>query len=374
MNETTGKQGQSGNTGNHGVGRRAVLAGAGTVAAVAAIGFPNIVRAQSKTLKVGVYGGYFKESFEKHIFPDFTKASGITVEPVAEPTGEAWLVQLEQAARARQAPADVSMMSQVAMLKGMAAELWAPFDMAKLPNAAKVMPHLINKYPDGKVSGVGAVSWYITLVTNTKAYPQAPESWAALWDPANKDKLGLLALVSNSFLLEVTAATFFGGTKHLDTEQGQLDAFKKLAELKNNVKLWYRDEAQFEAALKSGEIPMGQYYHDVTGLAAADGHPVRSTFPKEGGINDSGSWAVTRASKAGDLAHVFVDYMCQPQVQALLSRKVGTAPTIDRKLTDLTDQEFAAVSSDIAPIIPRYDLYQAKSDWLNQKWTEMIVG
>lgn len=382
MNETTGRQGlhtglvtaDGGADVGAGVGRRAVLAGAGAVAAVAAVGFPNIVRAQSKTLKVGVYGGYFKESFEKHVFPDFSKASGITVEPVAEPTGEAWLVQLEQAARARQAPADVSMMSQVAMLKGMAAELWAPFDMAKLPNAAKVVPHLINKYPDGRVSGVGAVSWYITLVTNSKAYPQAPESWAALWDPANKDKLGLLALVSNSFLLEVAAATFFGGTKHLDTEQGQLDCFKKLAELKNNVKLWYRDEAQFEAALKSGEIPMGQYYHDVTGLAAADGHPVRSTFPKEGGINDSGSWAVSRASKAGDLAHVFVDYMCQPSVQALLSRKVGTAPTIDRKLTDLTDKEFAAVSSDIPPIIPRYDLYQSKSDWLNQKWTEMIVG
>ncbi|WP_448208055.1 ABC transporter substrate-binding protein [Azospirillum sp. sgz302134] len=379
MNETTGKQGThanllNANTLQAGVGRRAVLAGAGTLVAAAAIGFPNIVRAQSKTLKVGVYGGYFKESFEKHIFPDFSKATGITVEPVAEPTGEAWLVQLEQAARARQAPADVSMMSQVAMLKGMSADLWAPFDMSKLPNAAKVVPHLINKYPDGRVAGIGAVSWYITLVTNTNAYPKAPDSWAALWDPANKDKLGLLALVSNSFLLEVTAATFFGGTKHLDTEAGQLDCFKKLAELKNNVKLWYRDEAQFEAALKSGEIPMGQYYHDVTGLAAADGNPVRSTFPKEGGINDSGSWAVSRASKAGDLAHVFVDYMCQPQIQALLSRKVGTAPTIDRKLTDLTDKEFAAVSSDIPPIIPRYDLYQTKSDWLNQKWTEMIVG
>ncbi|CAO3458945.1 ABC transporter, substrate-binding protein (cluster 1, maltose/g3p/polyamine/iron) [Azospirillum argentinense] len=373
MNETTGKQGlHAALTG--GIGRRAVLAGAGTLATVAAIGFPNIVRAQSKTLKVGVYGGYFKESFEKHIFPEFSKATGITVEAIAEPTGEAWLVQLEQAARARQAPADVSMMSQVAMLKGASAELWAPFDLSKIPNAAKVVPHLVNKYPDGKVSGIGAVSWYITLVTNTKSYPQAPDSWAALWDPANKDKLGLLALVSNSFLLEVTAATFFGGTKHLDSEQGQLDCFKKLAELKSNVKLWYRDEAQFEASLKSGEIPMGQYYHDVTGLAAADGQPVRSTFPKEGGILDSGSWAVTRASKAGDLAHVFVDYMCQPSIQALLSRKVGTAPTIDRKMTDLTDQEFAAVSSDIAPIIPRYDLYTSKSDWLNQKWTEMIVG
>lgn len=357
--------------------RRAVLTGAGLLAATAAVGtmgFPAIVRAQTKSLKVGVYGGFFKNSFDKHVFPDFTKATGIAIESVAEPTGEAWLVQLEQAARARQAPADVSMMSQVAMLKGMAAELWAPFDIAKLPNAAKVKPALINKYPDGRVSGVGAVSWYITLVTNTKSYPQAPASWAALWDPANKDKLGLLALVANSFLLEVTATTFFGGTKHLDTEQGQLECFKKLSELKGNVKLWYRDEAQFEAALKSGEIPMGQYYHDVTGLAAADGHPVRSTFPKEGGILDSGSWAVSKASKAGDLAHVFVDYMCQPQIQALLSRKVGTAPTIDRTATDLTDAEFASVSSDLAPIVPRYDLYQTKADWLNQKWTEMIVG
>ena len=74
----------------------------------------------------------------------------------------------------------------------------------------------------------------------------APTSWAALWDPANKDKLGLLALVSNSFLLEVTAKTFFGGTNALSTEDGLLKAFKKLAELKPNVRLWYRDEAQFE--------------------------------------------------------------------------------------------------------------------------------
>jgi putative spermidine/putrescine transport system substrate-binding protein len=140
------------------------------------------------------------------------------------------------------------------------------------------------------------------------------------------------------------------------------------------VRLWYRDEAQFEQALKSGEIPMGQYYHDVTGLAIADGFHVRSTFPKEGGVNDAGSWAVSRASKKTDEAHVFIDYMCQPSVQAVLSRKVGTSPTVKRELTDLSDKEFAAVSSDIEPIIPRYDLQSTKSDWLNQKWTELIVG
>jgi putative spermidine/putrescine transport system substrate-binding protein len=355
-----------------GFSRRTVLKAG--LAGAAALSMPGILRAQEKSLKVGVYGGFFKDSFDKHVFPEFTKASGIAVESVAEPTGEAWLVQLQQAAKAGQAPADVSMMSQVAMLKGKAADLWTPLDLAKMPNTKNVVERFINKYPDGRVAGVGAVSWYITLVSNTKTYPQAPTSWAFLWDPSNKDKLGLLALVSNSFLLEVTAKTFFGGTNALDTEEGQLKAFAKLAEVKPNVRLWYRDEAQFEQALKSGEITMGQYYHDVTGLAAGEGHPVRSTFPKEGGILDSGAWALSTASKKSGEAHVFIDYMSQPSIQALMSRKVGTSPTVKRELLDLTEAEFAAVSTTIDPIIPRYDLYQTKSDWLNQKWTELIAG
>ena len=112
----------------------------------------------------------------------------------------------------------------------------------------------------------------------------------------------------------------------------------------------------------------------MTGRAAADGHPVRSTFPAEGGILDSGCWALSRASGKAEEAHVFVDYMSQPDIQAVLSRKVGTAPTVSRDLLDLTDEEFASVSSDIDPIIPRYDLYTSKADWLNQKWTETIAG
>jgi putative spermidine/putrescine transport system substrate-binding protein len=356
----------------HGVSRRMIL-GAG-LAGAGMLALPFVVRAQDRSLKVGVYGGYFKDSFDENIFPEFTKATGITVQSVAEPTGEAWLVQLEQAARAGQAPADLSMMSQTSTLKGQETELWTPLDPSKVRNYDDLLPQFVSNYSDGRVAGIGAVAWYITLVSNTDSYPEAPDSWTALWDPANKDKLGLLALVSNSFLLEVTAKTFMGGTDALDTEEGQLAAFEKLAEVKPNVRLWYRDEAQFEQALKSGEIPMGQYYHDVTGLAAADGHPVRSTFPKEGGILDSGNWVLSRASDKVEEAHVFVDYMTQPEIQALMSRKVGTAPTLKRDRLDLTEEEFAAVSSEIEPIVPRYDLYTTKSDWLNQKWTELIVG
>lgn len=354
--------------------RRTFLVGTAAVAASTAVfGFSPAVRA-AEPLKVGVYGGYFKDSFDKHIFPDFTAKTGIKVESVAEPTGEAWLVQLEQAAKANIAPADVSMIAQVARLRGQSTDLWAPLDLTKIPNSSKLLSQHINKYPDGRVSGIGAVSWYITLVSNTKVYPKAPTSWQALWAPEQKDRLGLMSLVSNSFLLEVTSTCYFGGTKILDTEEGIMKVLNKLAELKPNVKLWYRDEGQFQNALQTGEIPMGEYYHDVAGLAAADGFPVRTTFPKEGGILDSGSWTVSKASKRMDDALVFINYMCQPEIQAKLSRKVGTAPTVERKYTDLTDAEFASVSSDIKPITPRYDMYMKRGDWLDQKWTEMITG
>ena len=83
---------------------------------------------------------------------------------------------------------------------------------------------------------------------------------------------------------------------------------------------------------------------------------------------------LSRASTKVDEAHAFIDYMSQPAIQGVMSRKVGTTPTLKKEVLDLKPEEFAAVSSDIDPIIPRYDLYTEKADWINQKWTELIVG
>ena len=329
--------------------------------------------AQDRSLKIGVYGGYFKEAFDEHIFPRFTEETGIEVESIAEPTGEAWVVQLETAARAGQAPADVSMMSQVALLRGMNGDLWATLDESAIPNLGNVRPQLQNRDAEGNLVGVGAVSWYITLVTNTDTFPEAPTSWTELWNPEHQNQLGLLALASNSFLLEITAETFFDGVEILETEEGLNQVLDKLAELKPNVQLWYRDEGQFQQALQSGEIPMGQYYHDVTGLAVADGFPVRSTFPQEGAVLDSGSWAVSRASDKLAEAQEFIDWFSQPEVQDLVARQVGTAPTVRREVLSLSDEEFAAVSSEIEPIVPLYRLYLEQGDEISQMWSEQIT-
>ena len=197
-----------------GISRRRLLAGAGAVSRddrrrLSSDPDPRCGRRSRSAPTVAT----FKDSFDEHIYPAFTEETGIEIELIAEPTGEAWLVQLETAARANVAPADVSMMAQVTRIKGQNAKLWAPLDETKLPNAKNLQPHFVQRYPDGKISAIGAVSWYVTLVTNTEVYPEPPTSWKALWDPANADRLGLLALVSNSFLLEITATTWFDGDR-----------------------------------------------------------------------------------------------------------------------------------------------------------------
>lgn len=195
-----------------------------------------------------------------------------------------------------------------------------------------------------------------------------------MWDPKFKDTLGILALPSNSYMLEVTASAFFGGTDILSTREGMEQVFDKLAELVPNVRLWYRDEGAFQQALQDGEIPMGQYYHDVAGLAADEGFPVRSTFPKEGGVLDSGSWIVPKHAEPIDEIHEFINFTSDPETQALLSRNLGTAPIVDPALTDLTAEELAAVSSEKAPIIPRYDIYKDHADWISDRWNQVIAG
>ena len=262
------------------------------------------------------------------------------------------------------------------MLKGQATDLWAPLDLGKAAQHEQ-SGGALHQQISGRARGRRRRGLLVHHAghQHRESIRKRPTSWAALWDPANKDKLGLLALVSNSFLLEVTAKTFFGGTKALDTEEGILKALEKLAEVKPNVRLWYRDEAQFEQALKSGEIPMGQYYHDVTGLAGRGRAPGALDLPQGGRHSRlrllGGVQGLEEGRGGAGLHRLYVP-----------AGDPGDAVAQGRHLADgearaaRPDRRGVRARSPttIDPIIPRYDLYQTKSDWLNQRWTEMIVG
>ena len=352
-------------------GRRRFLQGA--AATGIGIACPCIAAAQdNRSLKVSAFGGYFEDSLVKHVYPKFTKETGIAIESVSQAGGTAWWTAIRAGMEAGAPPADVSMPGGQGAIRFQ--ELFTPLDESRMPNIAAMNPRFITRDAQGRPTSIAVLAWYTTFVTNTETYPNPPTSWADLWSDTYAGSLGLNSNIDSSYLLDITAVTFFGGQDILRTREGIAKVMDKAAELKPNVSLWYQDEGQFQQALQSGEIPAGQYYHDVTLLAAADGFPVTSTFPKEGGVIDFGGWAVIKGSKRVEEGTEFANWCCSPEVQALMTEAIGTAPILPREKLSISDEAFAAASSDIAPIVPAFDVYVEHGDWMSESWAEILSG
>jgi len=100
---------------------------------------------------------------------------------------------------------------------------------------------------------------------------------------------------------------------------------------------------------------------------------VASTFPAEGGIVSDAYWVVPVASKNVSAAEKFLDYMSRPEVQAQLAKTMGVAPIVPRSALEMSDEDFAAVSSDIEPIRVQTHIHLREGDWLETKYQEMIA-
>jgi putative spermidine/putrescine transport system substrate-binding protein len=335
-------------------------------------------------IKVGTYGGFFEENFRK-VYPKFTKEFDVEVESVSQPTSEVWVVNLQQAIQAGGAPpADVSMLSGVGLQRAINGDILATYQTSDIPTSTNLAEGYVRTDDDGNVTGVGGLSWYITLVSNTDRVPdsESPDSWETFWDPrwsTGSGELALLKNAANSFLLEITAQTYFGGYDILDTKDGILEVMHKLAEVKPNVKLWFRDEAQAQSQYNEGEVSIGQFYHDITTFAASEAggnNPLRSVFPKEGAILDSGFWSISKTTESLGACVAFIDWMCRPEIQQDLALTLGTIPSTKRETLTMSDADYEAVAGPgpEKALRPKYEIYNELEDWIDENWAELIVS
>lgn len=356
------------------INRRSLLktgaSAAGLAAASSVLGTPLI--AQERSLKIGSYGGYFENSFKEHVYPAFTEATGIAVESVTQPNSTDWLVTMQQAQSAGNVPADLSLYGRQTMIKASRiGGLLKPLDMKAISEASAMDGYFVFEDTTGTI-GVGAMSWFTAMVINPGEV-EAPASWAEFWDSSIYESSLGLSKNYNSNLLDIIAATFFDGEATFATEEGILAIIEKAAELKPNVALWWSAESQMEQSMKNGDVIGGQYYLDVANLMMADGFPIKPIFPKEGNPQDYGSWCLSALSEKSAEAAEFINFSSMPSTQALMSRKIGTAPLVPQSATDLTDEEFAFVSG--SPTIKiAYEAYLDKETFMKESWDKMLAG
>ncbi|MFK8081108.1 MAG: PotD/PotF family extracellular solute-binding protein [Granulosicoccus sp.] len=346
---------------------------AAAVTAAAGVGITAApLYAKARSLKIGSYGGYFEDSFKEHVYPVFTEATGIAVESVTQPNSTDWLVTMQQAASAGTAPADLSLYSRDTMIKASRiGGLLAALNKSSMSSTSNLDPYFL--FSDGDdVLGVGAMSWFTSMVINPEE-ADSPASWADFWDTEKYEASLGFSKTFNSNFLDIVATTFFDGPSTFSSRDGIAAIIEKAAEIKPNVTLWWSGESQMEQGMKNGDVIGGMYYHDVATLMAADGFPIKSIFPKEGNPQAYGSWCLSTLSEKTDEAQEFMNFSSDPSIQALMSRKIGTAPLIDQAKTDLTDEEFAAVSG-IPAIQPAYEAYLDEETFIKESWDKMLAS
>ncbi|MBC6439498.1 MAG: extracellular solute-binding protein [Rhodospirillales bacterium] len=351
--------------------RRTILKG--TAAATGVLAAPSVLRRAwaDESIKVSSYGGFFEDMLSQYAYPEFTKATGIEVETVSQPGGFEWFVNLKSSIEAGSPAVDITMAAQGSMRR--APEVFIPLTANAVPNIANVPDYLILRNDAGTPLGCPVLAWYATFVTNTQVWPDAPTSWADAWNPKFAGELGWGRNADSSYLIDITAKTFFGGNEIMDSDDGLITCMEKMAEMKENVRLWFRDEGQFQAMLQSGELTGGQYYHDVTQVMIEEGFPIMSTFPKEGGVIDFGSWCMVQGTEKADTCQEFINWCVSPEAQTTITDNLWTAPVLPRDmLPNLSDKSFNRASSTIEPIVPKYAVYVEKGDWIAERWDEFL--
>lgn len=350
--------------------RRTMLKAAGGLAASTVLSAPFVRRSSAaQTLRVSNFGGFFEKAFVQHVYPEFTKATGIEIQSLPQATSAQFIVQLGQAIQAGDAPMDICCSAQVEMIRGRNQGLWATIDASRFKNLGNILPGY-NFTNENGVDGVAAMGWYATMIVDPAEFPTIPDTWSVMWEP-RPSAWGFHG-GSATTLFEVVSGTFFGGTAILDTEEGIDKVIAKMAELKPNAKLWWTNEGSMQSAYQNGEIVGGVYLHDVAMIMKNEGTDVVSVFPKEGAVLGYNAWCVPKVAEVTDATVAFLDWTATPAYHELIARHVGCAPLIARSQLNLTDEEFAAVANEGTPILVASEAKVKHADYMATQLLKML--
>ncbi len=211
------------------------------------------------------------------------------------------------------------------------AGLAAPLDLSKLPSyqqlSAKLRDMPLVK-ANGNVYGVPFMWGPNPLIYDTSAFPNAPDSWASLWNPKLQNKISVWDDLSTVYM----AAQVLGYDKpdpsHLyNLSDQELDAVKnKLLALKPNIRKLWSTGGELTNLFENHEVVAAMGWPLMTNQLRAAKFPVGETIPRENTTGWIDHLMITAGSDNKDLAYKFLEYMIEAHTQKKVADVTGYAP------------------------------------------------
>lgn len=331
---------------------------------------------EDNPLKIGLSTGAFREMYTEHIVNPFTEETGIPTESVKMANPPQAFSKFASAVQNGDAPIDVILNTVPTTLRGISSDMWTKFEPGDFENLKYYEDRFAEKQ-DGQLVGAPSQGWFLNLVHNTDVMADDhPTAWKDLWSSDYEDSLGIYNLANTNYLIDITSQLYFDGYSTLETNEGVKEVLGKLEETIPQVKLWYKSGSTFLQRLKQGDVPAGQYYHDVTYFEAQDGAPVKSVFADEGSIISYGHFSHLITSEKTEAAQQFLDFSMRPEVQDAVSRNLFTVPLIKRKHSEISSETYKNIAGPGpgAAIAPFFDLYVGdRSEFVREQWNEFIL-
>jgi putative spermidine/putrescine transport system substrate-binding protein len=331
---------------------------------------------EDNPLRIALSSGAFREQYTTHIVEPFTEETDIPTESVEIGNPPQAFPQFESAVRNDEAPVDVILNTVPTTLRGINSDMWTGFEPDRFENL-QYFEDRFTETVDDQIVGVTSQGWFLNLVHNTDVMgDDPPTSWMALWDEKYEDMLGAYNLANTNYLIDVTAELHFNGASTVETNEGVEQVLEKLAEAKPQMKLWFDSGSTFLQRLKQGDVPAGQYYHDVTHFEAQAGAPVKSVFVDEGSVISYGHFSMLRTSEKTDAAAQFMDFSMRPEVQDAVAENLFTTPLMERDHSEISDEKYQEIAGP-GPgeaLAPNFNLYLGdRSEQIREMWNEFVI-
>jgi putative spermidine/putrescine transport system substrate-binding protein len=316
------------------------------------------------TLRVHYWGGKDGEILDQCVVQPFEKATGAKVVHEVGHTGQGVAKLMAQ----KEDPQlDMIMMDDVGAYAVEREGLLETLEMSRLPNAAYISPKLIGA--NGTAIGFG--TYMLGVLYQEELVSPPPDSWAVVYDPTYKGKVGLEPPEWSGFLytpLIATADMLGKDPFHMD------EVWPKIGELKDQVHSFVEDPGIVSELFKSGEMEIAVTAPYVYKDFIEQGYPIGVATLKDPYAYGVTTLGIVSGHKAPeDAIYALMNYQLGVEAQACVMEHVWWAPTNNQ--VEIPDElaEYLLTPEKLENSLPRpLDYLGAVRDQWISKAHEMI--